>query len=98
MSYGDVRFIGLNTNLDSSPDSPQYEWLAAEMQSLDFMQAHWRIVLFHQPPYTCANVHQEDLTVQTYLVPLLNSMACIWSSQVTITSTNGTPRMESPIS
>jgi len=70
MSYGDVRFIGLNTNLDSSPDSPQYEWLAEEMQSRDFMQAHWRIVFMHQPPYTCASVHPEDPVVQTYLVPL----------------------------
>ena len=70
MSYGDVRFIGLNTNLDCTPGSPQYEWLSAEMRSSDFMQAYWRIILCHQPPYTCANVHPEDPAVQAYLVPL----------------------------
>jgi len=35
-----------------SPGSPQYEWLKAELSSLEFTQATYRIVMLHHPPHT----------------------------------------------
>jgi predicted phosphodiesterase len=72
MTYGDVRFIGLNTNLDYAPGSEQYQWFLAELESSEFSQALWHVVLFHHPPYTCTDVHQDNLAVQAYLVPLFD--------------------------
>lgn len=70
MTYGGIRFIGLNTNLDYTPGSEQYEWLLAEVQSSAFTQALWRIVICHRPPYTCTTVYKDDPAAVAYLVPL----------------------------
>ena len=72
MTYGNVRFIGLNTNRDYAPGSKQGDWLLAELQSSEFAQAVWRIVIFHHPPYTCTSVHDDDTSVQSHLVPLFD--------------------------
>jgi len=75
LTYGAVRFIGLNTNLDYTPGSEQYEWLHAELQSPDATRALWRVVFLHYPPYTYTAGHTDDITVQTYLVPLFEHHA-----------------------
>lgn len=35
-----------------TPGSPQYEWLKAELNSPEFRQAKYKIVMFHHPPHS----------------------------------------------
>ncbi len=70
MTYGNARFIGLDTNVGYSPGSPQYEWLVQELQSAAYRDASWHIAFFHHPPFTCTTGHSDDTTVQRQLVPL----------------------------
>lgn len=35
-----------------TPGSPQYTWLQAELDSPEFSQAKYRVVMFHHPPHT----------------------------------------------
>ena len=35
-----------------APGSPQYQWLERELQSKDYQQAKYKIVMFHHPPHT----------------------------------------------
>ncbi len=68
-SYGNARFIGLNTNVDYSPLSDQYDWLLNEFVSPEYTNATWHFVYFHHPPYTATSNHSDEIDVQTYLVP-----------------------------
>jgi len=35
-----------------TPDSEQYNWLRSELESSDFQQAKYKIVMFHHPPHS----------------------------------------------
>ena len=72
LSYGNVRFIGLDTNVSFYPGSPQYRWLEAEMESEPYQQSTWRIVYFHHPPFT-ASRYSDDPQINQYLVPLFET-------------------------
>lgn len=48
-TYGNVRFIFLDTNRQTAD---QTAWLQAELASMDAQRAPFRIVSFHMPPYT----------------------------------------------
>lgn len=69
-SYGCSRFIGLDTNADFSPGSPQYTWLNNELQSSAYLSSTWQIVYFHHPPYTSGLHKGNEEPVADYLVPL----------------------------
>ena len=71
-TYGNVRFIGLDTNVSFYPGSVQHRWFEAELSSDAFRQATWRIVYFHHPSFT-ASVYRDDLDVKQYLVPLFET-------------------------
>jgi len=71
-TYGNVRFIGLDTNVSFYPDSPQYRWLEEELNSDAYQQATWHVVYFHHPPFT-ASVYRDDPEVIQYLVPLFET-------------------------
>lgn len=51
-TYGNVRFIFLNSNLPTSSTPQQLDWLKAELASRDARTAQFRVVSFHMPPYT----------------------------------------------
>jgi predicted phosphodiesterase len=70
LTYGNARFLGLDTNVDYSADSPQYNWLVQELQSAECRTAAWRIVILHDPPFTSTTGHADNPTVQSQLVPL----------------------------
>ncbi len=72
LSYGNVRFIGLDTNVSFFPNSPQYRWLEAEITSEPYQQSTWRIVYFHHPPFT-ASRYSDDLEINQYLLPLFET-------------------------
>ncbi len=69
-TYGNVRFIGLNTCTDYSTGSSQYNWLVSELQSTEYGSATWHLVYFHHPPYSATSSHGDDANVKQYLVPL----------------------------
>jgi 3',5'-cyclic AMP phosphodiesterase CpdA len=48
-TYGSVRFIFLDTNLQTAE---QTAWLQAELASTETQRAPFRVVSFHMPPYT----------------------------------------------
>ncbi|UCG60122.1 MAG: metallophosphoesterase [Phycisphaerales bacterium] len=69
-TYGGVRFIGLNTCVDFSTGSTQYDWLVGELGSGEYASATWHVVYFHHPPYSATSSHGDDANVKQYLVPL----------------------------
>ena len=73
-TYGNSRFIILDTNRPYYPGSEQYEWLLRELTSREFREADFRFAFFHHPPYSeqwdsPGYVGEEG--VRKYLVPLL---------------------------
>ena len=70
LTYGTVRFIGLDTNADYTPGSPQHTWLMQEFSSPEYGSAAWHIVIFHHPAFSSTTSHSDDLAVQRHLVPL----------------------------
>lgn len=78
LTYGNTRFIGLDTNVDFAPGSEQYEWLLDELTCGAYDEATWRVVFFHHPPFTATTTtsgrgHFDDVAVKTHLVPLFES-------------------------
>ena len=71
-TYSNVRFIGLDSNVSFYPDSPQYRWLQAEIESEPYQLSTWRIVYFHHPPFT-ASRYSDDIEVNEYLLPLFEA-------------------------
>lgn len=66
--YGPILFIGLNTNVDGSPSSEQYQWLQDELASSQHYP--WRIALMHHPLF---HVHptRDVYDIRYYWQPLL---------------------------
>lgn len=70
-TYGNSRFIILDTNRPFYPGSEQYEWLVRELSSGEFKEADFRFVFFHHPPYTeLRGGYTGEERVRRYLVPL----------------------------
>lgn len=59
---GPARIISLNPYTDTSPGSPQYTWLKAELAALKSRRAEipWLIVQMHCPFYNSNTAHQEE--------------------------------------
>ncbi len=70
LEYGNAYFIGLHTGAPFCPGSPQYEWLVQELAAAPCRNATWRVVFFHEPPFTSTNGHTDNPAAQDYLVPL----------------------------
>ncbi len=73
MTYGNTRFIGLDTNAGFAPGSLQHQWLLGELTSAAYDDATWHVVFFHHPPFTATAGHSDNADVQSYLVPLFES-------------------------
>jgi predicted phosphodiesterase len=70
LTYGNARFIGLDTGVAFCPCSPQHEWLVQELASAACRDAAWRVVVLHEPPFTSTSGHTDNLAAQDWLVPL----------------------------
>jgi len=70
LEYGNAYVIGLDTGVSFSPGSPQHEWLVQELASAACRDATWRVVIFHEPAFTCTSGHQDNIAAQEHLVPL----------------------------
>ncbi|MEN6576187.1 MAG: metallophosphoesterase [Phycisphaerales bacterium] len=70
VEYGNTHVIGLDTGVPFCPGSPQREWLVQELASAACRDATWRVMIFHEPPFTSTSGHQDNLAAQEHLVPL----------------------------
>jgi len=73
-SYGNSRFVVMDTNQDYAPNSPQYKWLVAELSSKEAQAAAWLFAFFHHPPYSEGwdnPSYDGEPLVRRHLVPLL---------------------------
>lgn len=72
--YATAHLIALDSNIDFTPGSPQYEWLVDDLQSAAAQSATWTFVYFHHPPYCQAwSGWAGDLNVRQHLMPLFES-------------------------
>jgi len=55
--YGDAEFFALNSNEPLAPDSPQGRWLG---EALAASRARWKIVVIHEPIYSCGRHGSHD--------------------------------------
>lgn len=49
--YGNSRFIFLDSEVSTSTEIQQYNWLQSELSRPETQRAAFRIVCFHRPPY-----------------------------------------------
>ncbi len=54
--YGDAHFLILNTEVDYSPGSAQWDFAASDLSATT---RPWKLVAYHKPAY-CAGAHGED--------------------------------------
>ncbi len=67
--WGNAHFVALDTNQNSRPGSPQYEWLVADLRS---SEQFWKFVFFHHPPYSSGS-HGSDLSLRANLAPVFEA-------------------------
>ena len=63
-----VHFVALDSNAPLEPGSPQYDWLATDLEAAS---APWIVVYFHHPPYSSSR-HGSHLTLRDTLGPLFD--------------------------
>lgn len=67
-AYENVRFIALDVEANYSPGSAQYKFLETTLKN---SKEQWKIVYFHEPPYSTNSGHGSNLKVRSTIVPLL---------------------------
>ena len=77
--YKNVHMISIDTEIDSSPGSEQYNWLINDLANTN---KQWKIVFFHRPAYTSNykynRPHQQDnAEVRKNIVPVLEQFNVI---------------------
>jgi hypothetical protein len=72
-TYGCARFVILDSNFNFKPKGEQYTWLVEELQSSDYINSKWQIVVFHHPPYTGGSHPGDEVPITDYLVPLFEA-------------------------
>jgi hypothetical protein len=66
--WGNVHFVGLNSNADLRPGSVQGRWLDGDLARAT---ADWTVVYFHHPLFSSA-LHGSSLELRSQLEPLLD--------------------------
>lgn len=77
-TYGPLRLVVLDTNVDYEPHSEQVRWLEREVAGNAWRDASFRIASFHHPPFNLIqNRANDDGTrlVREILVPILENAA-----------------------
>jgi len=77
-SYGNARFVIVDTQQDYSAQSAQYQWLEKELASPEAQHATWLLVFHHKPAY-CEGwdsiAYDGEQDARRYLMPLLEEYA-----------------------
>ncbi len=67
---GKIHFIILDSDMDLSPDSEQYQWLVSDFRSIP-VSSMFRVVLFHHPLFSASRAHADDERhIGGFLLPL----------------------------
>ncbi|MGI6732761.1 MAG: metallophosphoesterase [Anaerovoracaceae bacterium] len=69
--YGDVHFTVLDSNAMGAADPADVAWLKEDLAGTE---KSYRIVMFHHPPYTAADIPKDEIRAQTIreiFVPIL---------------------------
>jgi len=72
-TYGPTRHVIVNAYADMSPESTQYEWLKAELASIDRQKTPWVLLTMHPPIYNTFDLHHHDpqiFAAREHLEPL----------------------------
>mmetsp|Transcript_9098 Transcript_9098/g.22265 ORF Transcript_9098/g.22265 Transcript_9098/m.22265 type:complete len:676 (+) Transcript_9098:247-2274(+) len=72
-TYGPARHVIVNAYADMSPGSTQYEWLKAELASIDREKTPWVLLTMHPPIYNTFSLHHHDpqiFAAKEHLEPL----------------------------
>jgi len=64
-----VHFIVLNSEVDLTPGSPQYNWLLDDLQKSE-KKYKFKLALFHSPPFSTGRHKNDELGFQKTIVPL----------------------------
>ena len=75
-TYGPLRIVVLDTNVDYVSGSPQHEWLETEMGGDAWRRAPFRVVSFHKPPFTALWLSPEydgEAAARSTLVPMFEA-------------------------
>jgi len=67
---GPCHFVAVDSEWPFAPGSAQHTWLDADLAATD---RRWKVVYFHYPPYGTSTVHDPDVRVQDWLVPLFDA-------------------------
>jgi hypothetical protein len=73
-TYGPARHVIVNAYADMSPGSTQYNWLEAELASVDRKRTPWVLFTIHVPIYNTFALHHHDpqiFAAKEHLEPLL---------------------------
>ena len=62
--YGSAYIISISPEHDLSKSSNQYNWLKAELQSVDRSETPWLIVMSHRPLYEPEMILKELTTIE----------------------------------
>jgi len=72
-TYGPARHVIVNAYADMSPGTSQYEWLQAELASIDRQKTPWVLLTMHPPIYNTFDSHHKDpqiFAAREHLEPL----------------------------
>jgi predicted phosphodiesterase len=73
-SWGNSFFLNIDTNIDFTEGSPQYDFIVEALNSPERAELDWTFVYFHHPPYTEYWPQWDgDKRVRDYLVPLFEA-------------------------
>lgn len=73
-SWGNSFFLNIDTNIDFTEGSPQYDFIVEALNSPERAELDWTFVYFHHPPYTEYWPQWDgDQRVREHLVPLFEA-------------------------
>jgi len=70
LDYGPVHVVMVDQYVAYDSASPQYAWLDNDLATTT---KPWKIMVFHEPAWSAAGGHANNLAAQTYLHPLARS-------------------------
>jgi hypothetical protein len=65
--YGPVHIAVVDQYVSYAPGSAQHTWLVADLSGTT---KPWKIIVLHQPGWSCDDGHDNDTNVQNYIQPL----------------------------
>ncbi len=71
--YGSVHIVMMSSEHDWTPGSPQYQWVEADLASVDRTKTPWLLIGSHRPMYTSEN-YESDYQVSLYFQAAMETL------------------------